>query len=74
MIKKLKRMTKERSFIIRCHSIVAEKLREGIPKTITRLRLKYFIGLTVQADDSIPADQLKFISKKTAKEFTLEAS
>ncbi len=74
LIKKLKRQTKERSFTIKCHSIVADKLTEGFPKTITKLRFKYFITLKVQADDTLPPDKFKFISRKTDKEITIEAS
>jgi len=74
LIKKIKRQTKERSFIIKCHSIIADKLKEGFPKTITKLRFKYFITLKVQADDTMPPDKFKFISKKTDKEFIFELS
>ncbi len=74
LIKKLKRMTKERNFTVKCHSIVADKLTEGFPKTITKLRFKYFITLKVQADDTMPLDKFKFISKKDGKEIILEGS
>ncbi|HSP88019.1 MAG TPA: Rne/Rng family ribonuclease [Ignavibacteriaceae bacterium] len=74
LIKKLKRQTKERSFTIKCHSIVADKLTEGFFKTITKLRFKYFITLKVQADDTMPLDKFKFISRKTGKEILLEVS
>jgi ribonuclease G len=68
LIKKLKRQTKERSFNLLCNSIVAEKLTEGFPKTITKLRIKYFITLKVHADDTMPLDKFKFISRKSGKE------
>jgi ribonuclease G len=68
LIRKLKRLTKERSFTIRCHSIVADKLTEGFPKTITKLRFKYFITLKIHADDTVSPDKFKFISRKTGKE------
>ncbi|RPI73564.1 MAG: Rne/Rng family ribonuclease [Ignavibacteriales bacterium] len=71
LIRKLKKQTKERSFTLKCHSIVAEKLTEGFPKTITKLRLKYFITLKVQADDTMSPDKFKFISRKTGKEITM---
>ncbi|OGU70340.1 MAG: ribonuclease G [Ignavibacteria bacterium RBG_16_34_14] len=74
LIKKLKRQTKERSFTIKCHSIVADKLTEGFFKTITKLRFKYFITLKLQADDAIPPDKFMFISRKTGKEITLETN
>jgi ribonuclease G len=70
LLKKIKRQTKERSIIIECHSIVAEKLNEGFFKTITKLRLKYQMSLKVHADDTLPLDQFKFFSKKTGKEIT----
>jgi ribonuclease G len=65
---------KERSFLIKCHSIIADKLKEGFPKTITKLRFKYFITLKAQADDTMLPDKFKFISKKTGKEFIFELS
>jgi len=71
LLRKLKRQSKERSFILKCHTIVAEKLTEGFPKTITKLRLKYFLNIKVQADDSVPPDQFKFFSKKTGKEISV---
>ena len=72
LLKKIKRQTKERAVIIKCHSIVAEKLNEGFIKTITKLRLKHQMTLKVQTDDTLPLDQFKFFSKKTGIEITLE--
>jgi ribonuclease G len=72
-IRKLKKLTKERSFTLKCHSIVAEKLTEGFPKTITKLRFKYFITLKIQSDDTVPVDNFKFISRKTGKEISVVA-
>jgi len=74
LIRKIKRQTKERSFIIKCNPIVADKLSEGFPKTITKMSFKYFMTLKLQADDTIPPDKFKFISKKTGKEITSEFS
>jgi ribonuclease G len=73
-IRKLKRQSKERSFTLKCHSIVADKLTEGFPKTITKLRIKYFITLKVQADDTMTPDKFKFISRKTGKEISVVAT
>jgi len=72
LLKKIKRQTKERAIIIKCHTIVAEKLNEGFIKTITKLRLKYQMTLKVQTDNTLPLDQFKFFSKKTGKEITSE--
>src|SRR3972149_3662682 len=72
LLKKIKRQTKERAIIIKCHSIVAEKLTEGFFKTITKLKLKYQLALKVQADDTLALDQVKFFSKKTGKEIISE--
>ncbi len=74
LLKKIKRQTKERALIIKCHSVVAEKLNEGFIKTKTKLRLKYQMTLRVQSDDTLPLDQFKFFSKKTGKEIILEQS
>lgn len=72
LVKKLKRQTKERSFDVKCHTIVAEKLTKGFLKTITKLRFKHFITLKVQPDNTLKPGEFKFISRKTGKEFMFE--
>jgi ribonuclease G len=72
LIKKLKRLTKERSFNIKCHPIVAEKLTEGFLKTITKLRFKHFITLKIQPDETMQPGKFTFVSRRTGKEFSFE--
>jgi ribonuclease G len=67
-LRKFRRQSKERSIIIRCHPAVASKLKEGKFK----LQLKYFVRLKIEKDESMPVDQIKFVSKKTQKELTEE--
>ncbi len=71
-LKKFRRYSKERSLIIKCHPSVAEKLRKGEFRSLTKLQLKYFVRLKIEEDESIPIGQFKFFSKKTQKELTEE--
>jgi ribonuclease G len=71
-LKKFRRHSKERSLIIKCHPSVAEKLRKGEFRSLTKLQLKYLVRLKIEEDESIPVGQLKFFSKKTQKELTDE--
>jgi len=71
-IKKIKQQTSERSFIVKCHPIVAKRLLEGNIKTLTKLQLKYFMRLRLETDESIALDEIKLISKKTQKDITEE--
>jgi ribonuclease G len=69
-LKKFKRISKERSIVIKCHPAFAAKLKEGKIKTITKLQLKYFMKITLHEDETIPPGQIKVFSKKTQKELT----
>ncbi len=71
-IKKFKRNSKERAVIIKCHPLLATKLKENKFKTFFRLRFKYFIRLKLEEDESMPLGQIKFFSMKTQKELTDE--
>ena len=71
-MRKFKRVSKERSIIIKCHPSVAGKLREGKIKGMTRLQFKYLVKITLEEDESIPVGQFRFFSKKTQKELTDE--
>jgi ribonuclease G len=71
-MKKFRRISKERSIIIRCHPTVAGKLREGKIKGLTKLQFKYLVKIILEEDDSIPVGQFRFFSKKTQKELTDE--
>lgn len=73
-LKKFKRTSKERSLIIKCHPVVALKLKEGKLKTLTKLQLKYFMKLKLVEDETVPPGQIKVFSKNTQKEFTEELS
>ena len=73
-LKKFKRQSKERSIIIRCHPIVASRLKEGRIKSLTKLQLKYFLRLKLEVDETVPLGQFRFFSKKTGKEIVEESS
>jgi ribonuclease G len=69
-IRKFKRTSKERSIVIKCHPVIAGKLKEGTVKTITKLQLKHFIKIKLVEDVLVPPGQIKVFSKKTQKELT----
>ncbi len=69
-LKRFRRISKERSFIIKCHSIVAARLMEGKIKYLTKLQFKYFVKLKMEEDDSLLPGQFKFFSKKTGEEIS----
>jgi ribonuclease G len=71
-LRKFKRVSKERSLVIKAHPVVVAKLKEGKIKTITKLQLKYFIKLNIEEDETVPIGQIKVFSKKSQKEFTEE--
>jgi ribonuclease G len=71
-LKKFRRHSKERSLIIKCHPSVAEKLRKGEFRSLTKLQFKYLVRLKIEEDEIIPVGQFKFFSKKTQKELTDE--
>jgi ribonuclease G len=71
-MRKFKRKSKERSVVIKCHPVLAEKLREGKFKSITKLQIKYLVRIKVVNDETIPLGKMKFYSKKTGKDLTEE--
>ncbi len=71
-MKKFRRVSKERSIIVKCHPSVAGKLREGTIKGLTRLQFKYLVKITLEEDESVPVGQFRFFSKKSQKELTEE--
>ncbi len=71
-MKKFRRVSKERSLIVKCHPSVAGKLKEGKIKGLTRLQFKYLVKITLEEDESIPVGQFRFFSRKTQKEITEE--
>jgi ribonuclease G len=71
-MKKFRRVSKERSIIVKCHPSVAEKLSEGKIKGLTKLQFKYLVKITLEEDESVPVGQFRFFSRKTQKEITDE--
>jgi ribonuclease G len=71
-LKKFRRHSNERSLIIKCHPTVAEKLRKGEFKSLTKLQFKYFVRLRIEEDETMPLGEFKFFSKKNQKELTDE--
>ncbi len=73
-MKKFRRVSKERSIIVKCHPSVAGKLREGKIKGLTKLQFKYLVKITLEEDETIPVGHFRFFSKKHEKELTDEIS
>ena len=71
-LKKFRRHSNERSLIIKCHPSVAEKLKKGEFKSLTKLQLKHLVRLKIVEDESMSLSQFKFFSKKSQKELTDE--
>ena len=69
-LQKFKRTSKERSLLIKCHPLLASKLKENKFKSFFKLQFKYFVRLKLIEDESMPLGQIKFFSKKTQKELT----
>ncbi len=69
-LKKLKRESKERSIIIKCHPSTAAKMREGKVKSLTKLQIKYFTRLKLEESEAVKPGKFKFISAKTGKDLT----
>jgi len=72
LVQKFRRVSGERALIIRCHPVVAAKLKEGRIKVITKLQLKHLVKIKVVEDESVPIGEVKIFSKKTQKEYTDE--
>ena len=67
---KLKRKSKERKLVIKCHPATASKLREGTIKSLTKLQLKYFMRLKLEEDESIFPGRFRFFSANSGEELT----
>ncbi|MBI2416358.1 MAG: Rne/Rng family ribonuclease, partial [Ignavibacteriales bacterium] len=61
---------KDTFIILRCHTSIAEKLKEGFPTLHMKLQLKYFIFFKIEADDQMSAANFRFFSKKTKEDIT----
>jgi hypothetical protein len=72
LIKKVKQKSKERSLIIKCHPLIAQKFKEGKIKTLTKLQLKFLIRIQLIEDETVPLNEIKLFSKKTQLEITDE--
>jgi ribonuclease G len=66
-VKRLRRTSKERRIILKCHPVVAEKLG-----SLTRMQFKHLVRLKVVPDETVPPGQFKFFSSKSGKELTEE--
>jgi ribonuclease G len=71
-LKKFRRVSKERSIIVKSHPSVSAKLKEGKIKGLTRLQFKYLVKISLEEDETVPVGQFRFFSKKTQKELTGE--
>ena len=72
-LKKIRKHTKERRMIIRCHPSTAAKLKDGKIKSLTKIKLKFFVRLKLEEDVNIYPGRFKIISAKTGEDLTLLA-
>lgn len=61
---------KERRIVLKCSPEIAKKFREGRPSFLFRLKLRYFLSISMEEDDSLSIEQFKFYTKKTREEVT----
>ncbi len=73
-LKKFRRTSKERTFIVKCNPVVMAKLKENKLKSIFKLQFKYWVRLILEEDASLPLGEIKFFSKKTLQEITDETN
>ncbi len=71
---KFRRSSKLRSITVNCHPSVAEKLKEGKIKSLTKIQFKYLVKIALVEDENIPVGQFKFYAAKTGKDITEEVS
>lgn len=69
-IKKYKQRKSQGPLVLHCHPSVAEKLREGTVKAITKLQLKNFVRVKLTEDEKLSVKQFKFIAKRSKKDIT----
>ena len=69
-LQKFKKVSNERSLIIRCHPSFAHKLKEGRIKFITKLKFKYFMILKLEEDTKLAPGEFVAISRKDMKDIT----
>ncbi len=69
-LKKFKKTSNERRLILKCHPLLAMRLREGRDGSILKLQLKYLMRIKIEEDKNMQIGQLKFVSAKTEIELT----
>ena len=69
-IKKYKQRKSQGPLALHCHPSIAEKLREGTVKAITKLQLKNFVRIKLIEDEKLSVKQFKFIAKRSKKDIT----
>ncbi|MBK6913829.1 MAG: Rne/Rng family ribonuclease [Ignavibacteriales bacterium] len=69
-VRKFIKESKERSIILKCHPVLASKFRENKYKTLWKLRLKYFVRLKIQEDETMPLGRVKLVGKNNQQEFS----
>lgn len=69
-LKRFRQNSNERSILIKCHPSDFQRLKFSKFGYLTKLQLKYLMKIKVETDDSIPAGQVKFFSRKTKEDIT----
>lgn len=69
-LRKFKKISREKSLIIKCHPTFAAKLKEGKIKVITKLKFKFFMNLKLEEDNNLPPGEFRAISRKDGQDLT----
>jgi len=71
-IKRYRMQGNERKFVLKVHSALAEKLKEGFISTLTKIKFRYFVRIKLEIDDKIGLQSFKILSAKTGENLTNE--
>jgi len=71
-IKRFKIHSKENAILLKVHPSLARRLQENRFSTLLKLKLKYFIRIKLEEDESISPSIFKIYSRKTGEDITTE--
>ncbi len=69
-IRRFKSESKELRLVLTVHPTIAQYLREGTVKRVTKMMFKYFVKIKMDEDPKLPITEFHFFSPKQDKEIT----
>jgi ribonuclease G len=69
-IRRFKSESKELRLVLTVHPSIAQYLREGTLRRITKMMFKYFVRIRMEEDSKLPITEFHFFSPKQNKEIT----